>query len=233
MEHLWKAVTRQDHSAWRVPLRGLLPEDGVAIDIGAHGGQFTFLLADLAPRGLVVAVEPSGYARSILRPALWLRRKRGVVVVASALGAEPGLATLRTPLKRRGAMGYGVANLAGGAGDSRPQVAELVPVLTLDTLVETLGLTRLDFIKADIEGYEASLIAGARRTLQRHRPALLLEMDDHHLQRAGASLQGLWREMEGLGYRAHRLTGTGALELWGAPADGDVVWLPERGAAPA
>ena len=57
-------------------------------------------------------------------------------------------------------MGYGLAHL-----DSRPQassgetVAEPVAVTTLDALIPALQLTRVDFIEADIEGYEAALIA--------------------------------------------------------------------------
>ncbi len=228
-EHLWKAATRQDHGKWRGPVRAVLPRDGVAIDAGAHGGQFTRLLAGIAPRGSVVAVEPSGYARSVLRPALWARGTRNVVVVAAALGAEPGAAVLRTPVKRGGRMGFGAANLAGGGWGTRPEVAEPVAVLTLDALVDALGLPRLDFIKADIEGHEASLVAGGRRVLARHRPALLLEMDGERLRRAGGSLPGLWGELAGLGYRPNRLDGDGALVPWeGAPADGDVLWVHDK-----
>ncbi len=211
-------------------LRPWLPPDGVAIDVGAHGGQFTCLLAGLAPRGLVVAVEPSGYARSILRPALWARRVRNAVVLAAALGPRPGVAVLRTPLKRRDAMGFGTANL-GGAADSRPQVTEAVAVLTLDAVAEALGLARLDLIKADIEGFEPGLIAGARSVLARHRPVLVLDMDEHRLRRAGHSLAGFWAELTGLGYAPFRHD-SGRLVPWdGAPADGDVVWRPSAAQA--
>lgn len=173
-----------------------------------------------------MAVEPSGYARSILRPALWGRRVRNAVVLAAALGPEPGVAVLRTPRKRRGAMGYGTANLAPGAADPRPQVAEAVAVLTLDAVADALGLGRIDLIKADIEGFEPGMLAGARGVLARHRPAMLLEMDDSRLRRAGHTLAGFWAELDALGYLPHRLE-EGRLVPWpGSPADGDVVWLP-------
>ena len=108
-------------------------------------------------------------------------------------------------------------------------MAEPVAVLTLDALVDALGLPRLDFIKADIEGHEASLVAGGRRVLARHRPALLLEMDGERLRRAGGSLPGLWSELTSLGYRPNRLDGNGALVPWeGAPADGDVLWVHDE-----
>lgn len=226
LTHLWKSSTRQDHAHWRSALKQIIPRDGVTLDVGAHGGQFSRLLAGLAPAGLVVAVEPSSYARSVLRPALWARRTRNTVVVATALGAESGVSLLRTPIKRRGDMGYGLANLAA---ISSPGVAEPVPVTTLDRLVSTLGLSRLDFIKADIEGYEAAMLAGARETLTRFHPALLMEHDAHHLARAGSSLDAIWSELVPLGYQPHRLT-EGRLSQMSTdlPQEGDLVWLMKQ-----
>jgi FkbM family methyltransferase len=201
----------------------MLPEDGVAIDVGAHGGQFTRLLAGLVPHGLVVAVEPSGYARSVLRTALWVRRVGNVVVVAAALGAESGAAMLNTPIKRRGDMGYGLANIAARRpSPSDAGIFEPVAVTTLDALADALDLQRLDFVKADIEGHEAALIAGARRTLARFHPALLLECDATFLARAGASLEELWRDLVGLGYQPHDFSGR---PMGGGPEQGDVLWL--------
>jgi FkbM family methyltransferase len=228
LTHLWKSVTRQDHASWRPILRRLLPADGVAIDVGAHGGQFTRLLADLAPRGLVVAVEPSGYTQSVLRLALWVRGVRNVAVVATALGAESGAALLNTPIKRQGDMGYGLANIATTA--SATGITELVSVTTLDALVGALALKRLDFVKADIEGHEAALIAGAQKTLKRFRPALLLEQDPNFLARAGASLETLWTELMTLGYQPHTLSSTGdaPAPIEDVPRQGDVLWLPTR-----
>lgn len=227
LTHLWKSVTRQDHARWRPTLQQLLAADGIAIDVGAHGGQFTRLLAGLVPQGLVVAVEPSGYTRSVLRPALWARRVRNVVVVAAALGAKSGAAMLHTPIKRRGDMGYGLATLASPATGTG--VDEPVAVTTLDALVAALALPRVDFVKADIEGHEAALIAGGRETLQRHRPALLLEHDAAFLARAGADLDALWAELVSLGYQPHSLAdgAPSLIHLANGPTQEDVLWLPE------
>lgn len=227
--HLWKSVTRQDHASLRSVLRRLLPSDGVAVDVGAHGGQVTRLLAGLVPQGKVFAIEPSGYARSILRTALWLRGVRNVEIVAGALGAQQGTTTIQTPVKRRGDMGYGLAHIGGSDAD-RPTVRETVLMTTLDALAATLALSRLDFIKVDIEGYEAAFVEGAMATLGRFRPALLLEHDPHHLARAGTENALLWETLTALGYRPHLPKGDElkaiAAERW--PAEGDVFWLHEH-----
>jgi hypothetical protein len=51
--------------------------------------------------------------------------------------------------------------------------------ITIDELVETLNLERVDFIEMDIEGGEALALQGARRTLQRFRPTIVACI--HHL----------------------------------------------------
>ncbi len=89
------------------------------------------------------------------------------------------------------------------AAARRPAEIEAVGVATLDEAVAALGLERLDFIKADIEGFELRLIRGARRTLAICKPALLIEIDEPRLARAGDSLNALWDELLSLGYRPH------------------------------
>jgi FkbM family methyltransferase len=224
--HLWKSAALQHHRSWAPTIGRFLPEDGIAIDVGAHGGQFTRLLAGLAKHGRVIAVEPSTYARSVLHVALWLRGVRNAAVVATALGAKPGAAVLQTPIKRRGDMGYGLASLSTQAGVS--MVTEAVAVTTLDALVAAMNLPRVDFIKADIEGFEASLIAGAVETLRRFRPVLLLEMNAKFLKRAGSGLNELWSDLVALGYRPHAVPAgaTVPTPITGAPIDGDVLWIP-------
>jgi FkbM family methyltransferase len=205
VEHVAKSALRQDHAALGRRLRPLLAPDAVAVDVGAHGGQVTRLLADLVPRGQVVAVEPSSYARSVLRTALLLRPRRNVTVVAAALGAAPRLALLATPVKRAGAaMGYGLASLAPDA--RRAAVREAVPVITLDHLAEAMALPAIGLVKIDVEGFEAAVLRGAEAVLRRDAPVLVLEVVRESLARAGgASPEALWSFLEGLGYAAEPL----------------------------
>jgi hypothetical protein len=49
-----------------------------------------------------------------------------------------------------------------------------VPVTTVDRLVTELQLSRVDFIKMDIEGAEQKAVAGARNTIARFRPRMAL-----------------------------------------------------------
>lgn len=220
--HLFKAIFKQHHRALAPLVRTLVPEDGIVFDVGAHAGQCTKLFARLAPSGLVVAVEPGSYARLILRTALRLNRLRNVAVLPMALGERSGVALLSVPVKRSGSYGFGLSHL--GAADARTAEVEAVAVATLDDVAASLGLERLDLIKADIEGYELRLVMGARATLARFRPALLLELDDGHLARAGDTLAAAWNTLAALGYRPYEPTP--ARTPLASPTGGDVLWLP-------
>jgi FkbM family methyltransferase len=204
-------------------LRPLIPPDGVVLDVGAHAGQYAKLFARLVPRGLVLACEPGTYARTILRAAIRLNGLRQVAILPFGLGDRAGVNRLSIPVKRSGSYGFGLSYM--GRDDGKwPVEIEAVPVVTLDGLAETLELRRLDFIKADIEGFERRFLEGARQTLARFRPALLLELNDAYLSRAGDTLEETWQMLAGLGYRAFE---PGAeRKPVPAPRNGDVLWLP-------
>lgn len=221
--HLFKAVTRQHHKELIPILRPLLPTDGIVFDIGAHAGQMAKLFAGLAPRGRVYAFEPGTYALSVLRPAVALRGRGRIAIEPIALGAAPGTLTMTTPIKRSGSYGFGLSHL-GGTGANGRAFRHEVEVDTVDRFVERVGLRRLHLIKADIEGWEMQMLLGATRTLAELKPVLLLEAVDAYLSRAGNSRAELWRFLEGLNYRPHRLEE--GLPPFDPEADGDVVWIP-------
>ncbi|HYL34111.1 MAG TPA: FkbM family methyltransferase [Stellaceae bacterium] len=221
--HLFKAVFKQHHRAMRPLLAPLIPEDAVVLDVGAHAGQYAKLFARLARRGRVYAIEPQSYARRILRTAICFNRLRNVEILPLALGATPGTATLTIPVKASGSYGFGLAHL-GPHTRAGSTETESVEVTTLDALAARLGLTRLDFVKADIEGWELAMVEGGRATLARFKPALLLELNEEHLRRARGSVAALWQMLTDLGYRAYAgEPGGAALQT---PCQGDVLFLP-------
>jgi FkbM family methyltransferase len=224
--HLWKAVTQQHHRELLPAFARCIPRDGVVLDIGAHAGQFAKLFAGLAVDGRVYAVEPGSYARAILRAAIGLRRFDNVQIVPVALGAEERLETLNIPLKASGAVGFGLSHF-GAAEERWPRVAtETVAQTTVDALAAALALDRLDFIKADIEGGELRMLEGARTTLDRFRPRLLIELTAAHLARPGDTLAAAFDFLAERGYRAFTLDDAGGFAPAAAPHDGDFWFLP-------
>ena len=57
-------------------------------------------------------------------------------------------------------------------------------------------------IKMDVEGFEYRALLGMEQTLRRWKSMIVMEMNEHHLNRAGTSTKEVGEFMVGLGYRA-------------------------------
>jgi FkbM family methyltransferase len=226
LAHLLKATTQQHHRALAPMICRLVPWDAVVFDVGAHAGQYTKLFARAAARGRVYAFEPGSYARSILHIVVWLRGLSNVAVVPIALGAEARLDMLTIPLKHSGSFGFGLSHLGKPSRRWPAVTQEIVALATIDGMAETLGLDRLDFVKADIEGWELRLLHGAERSLERFRPRLLLELTGAALARAGDRLEDAFGFLAARGYRAFRLGPEASLAPVAVPRDGDFWFIP-------
>ncbi len=223
--HLFKATTQQHHRALAPTIARMVPRAAVVFDVGAHSGQYTKLFARAAFAGRVYAFEPGSYARAILRVVVWLHRLGNVAVLPMALGTQCGVGNLSVPVKRSGSYGFGLSHL--GAPQERwvAVAQELVALTTIDTVAAALALDRVDLIKADIEGWELSLLRGAEDTLRRFHPCLLIELSGAHLTRAGGTLDAAFAFLAGLGYAAFELAPGGSLVPVSTPHDGDFWFI--------
>ena len=90
-------------------------------------------------------------------------------------------------------------------GRRHPRATEAVDVevLALDDLVDAGELRPPTLVKIDVEGAEGDVIAGMRRTLERHRPAVVCELHDTGAEVAAA--------FEALGYEVSNLEGKEAI----------------------
>jgi len=144
----------------------LMRRGGTAVDIGANQGFFAFALSRFADR--VVCFEPNpdyaGFAR-------WMLRGRAEVH-AVALADKAGRGTFHVPHADDGL----VLHLAGSLKQTHTQFKTIetyaVDIRTLDEF----ALTEVRFIKADVEGSEREVLEGARATIARERPPILLEL---------------------------------------------------------
>jgi FkbM family methyltransferase len=228
LAHLFKATTQQHHRALAPTIARLVPADGVVFDVGAHAGQYTKLFAHAAAAGRVYAFEPGSYARSILRAVVWAHRLGNVAVVPMALGAAAGIETLSIPVKRRVSYGFGLSHLGRPQGRWSVVAQEMVALATIDGVVASLQLDRLDFIKADIEGWELALLRGGETTLRHFRPPLLIELAAEYLARAGDRLDDAFAFLAALGYTAFELNPAGDLVPVDGPHDGDFWFIASR-----
>lgn len=147
-------------------LADLVRRGGTAIDAGANQGVFAYALASIADR--VVAFEPNPDWAFFAR---WMLRGRAEVHPL-ALSDAPGRATLYVPLSDEGMVLHFAGNLKRTHSQFRNMNTYPVDVRTVDSF----KFADVRFIKADVEGSEREVLDGARQTIARDRPALLLEL---------------------------------------------------------
>jgi FkbM family methyltransferase len=165
-------------------LRRLLRPGDTFIDGGANIGYFTLLAAKrVGARGRVHAFEPQPENRRRLAEHVAANGVREIVTIHPvALSDRPGSVQLHT--YESAEANHGQATMFARAGTQTR--AAVVATVRLDDY-QPDAAPRL--IKLDIEGAEPLAIAGMARTLRRHRPALIVELNAVTLERAGFSVR--------------------------------------------
>jgi len=152
------------------PELAILPElmarGGTAVDVGANQGFFAYALAAVADR--VVAFEPNPDYAAFAR---WMLRGRAEVREV-ALSDAPGRGTFFVPVSAEGM----VLHLAGSLKQTHDQFPTIQRYGVEVTTLDSAGLTDVRLIKADVEGSEREVLDGARETIARDRPVILLEL---------------------------------------------------------
>ncbi len=167
----------------------------IVIDAGANAGQYTLLAAArVAPAGAVHSFEPVPALHARLVRHLELNRLDGVHAVCAALWHRHASVRLGLPQGVRGNSGAYSLGAACAAIEAR--------ALTLDEYVARQALPRVDVIKMDIEGAEPYALEGAQRTLERHHPLVLIEINRQCLRALGSEPGAIWRILRACGYRA-------------------------------
>lgn len=145
-----------------------LARASACIDIGANIGLYTCLAAAKGKK--VVAVEPLNLNLEILYRNLVGNSFFDVEVFPLGLSASPGVTRLY-------GNNTGASFLPGWAGASDKRHA-VVPVNTLDLIVNSRFDGQLLLIKMDVEGFEYDVLGGAAHTLAMSpKPVWLVEID--------------------------------------------------------
>lgn len=162
-------------------LRQYVQPGSCCLDVGAHLGYYTILMARLTGRdGLVVAFEPFPENVTALQENLRLNGVENVRLEECALAGRSGNLELTYPTNEAmpstpSAHGYKVG---------KAMATVTVPARTLDDAlaqVKSVGRNP-QLVKMDIEGAELEVLQGAEHLLRDVRPILVVEV---HGWRAG------------------------------------------------
>jgi FkbM family methyltransferase len=187
----------------------LISEGALVIDIGAHVGLYSLIAAHrVGATGMVIAVEPNPGNLARLRRNIEINGLTNVRVIAAALGEVPGRARFHLP-SHPAVSGLGSLEERPGTG---PTIE--VDVRTLDEVLATEAGDRCPgVLKIDVEGEEANVFKGGRRTLGSCRPAVLLEANEPLLTRGRELASPGMQLLREFGYELFGMTGDGITKV--------------------
>jgi hypothetical protein len=98
-----------------------------------------------------------------------------VTAAMVALSDRSGQAELRVPRMRKG----GFSN-QGGSLSATKIAANYRAVAVEARRLDDLKLSDIGFMKIDVEGFEAEVLDGARETIRRSRPVMIIELEERY-----------------------------------------------------
>lgn len=158
-----------------------LPPHGTCLDVGANIGNHSLHFAGHFSR--VISLEPHPRNFGLLQMNAQLAEN----VHPLNIGASDRAGTIDIVEDRTNLAASSIHRSAGRDG-------RVVPfnLVRIDDIPEVQEADAITFIKFDIEGHEATAIAGAQDTIRRHRPVVMLEiLKDEISEGSAASLDAL------------------------------------------
>jgi len=160
--------------------RFIKPES-ICLDIGAAYGRNSCLMAQLAPQGVVHSFEPEDYSWQVLSNIVKLLRLKNVVINHAAVYETPGKAELFIPQHEAGKYIPHLSYLVVNSNEKPEGLREKTETVTIDGYCQKKGITKVDFIKCDIEGSELFALRGAQKIIAASRPVIFIEIIDTNL----------------------------------------------------
>lgn len=194
----------------------LVGEGATAIDIGANLGYYSrYISQAIGEGGRLYSVEPVAPILGVLRHNL--RHCPNVEILPYALGEEEREIVMCNDTARyQGYFGTGQNFVGDAKAVEGEQVGERFPAQMRRGSEMFAKLTRLNFIKCDIEGYEVVVMNELRPLLERFRPTVLIETGGENRPKIIALFRSL-------GYRGFTLEHGLEVPLT-ADSEKDIIW---------
>ena len=153
-------------------LQGLLSKtQGVAVDVGANQGIYTYMLSRKCKFDRVYAFEPNLAIYGVLIRKT--KKFQNVKIVNMGISDTAGKLTLNIPINDKG--DKITTRSTFEQVEEEHEKAE-ISVATLDSF----NLENVTFIKIDTEGHEGNVLDGAYDVISRCRPVLMVEIDEQY-----------------------------------------------------
>jgi FkbM family methyltransferase len=137
-------------------------EHEICLDLGAFIGDTAFLIDKYLKPDKIISFEPDKDNFKILKTNLQLNKLNNVVPVNLAVGKQTKT---------------GFIESSGGSSKvikSKTSRVNKTKIVTIDEYVKNIRERQITFIKMDVEGEELNVLSGAKMTIKKDKPDLLI-----------------------------------------------------------
>lgn len=151
---------RQLSANMEIFTRHYIPKIGdIVVDVGAGAGtEVPFFANAVGVEGKVYAIEPDFSAFRRLRKHIYLQRYDNVIPINLAVSSNNGFGKILS--KFEGDIG-GQLKIV----DSRIDSESTFEVKTLDSIIFEFSISKIDYIKINVEGHELEVLQGLQQNL--------------------------------------------------------------------
>ncbi len=177
----------------------MVSDGDTVLDIGANVGWYSIQLAKKFKNAVIHAFEPIPQTFLILEKNIKLNDVKNITLHQLALGAQAGQTNFY--YFQGGSAVASRVNLL----DHKTAIKVECEISTLDLFVENLDLSKVDFIKCDVEGSELDLIKGGRQTIDKFSPIIYIELFHGWCERFGYVPNDVLRFLKDLDYQCFEI----------------------------
>jgi len=176
---LWALSPYVEHFVYEL-LSSTLNAGDIFIDVGAHIGKYTIPLGKILKRGLIIALEPHPLNFHFLKKNVELNWLSNAVLLNVAAFSYDCLLPLYLG---ESSLTHSLMRLFAESTSFIPVRAARLDTLIYDvSLSKNVELSRIRFVKIDVEGAELEVLKGMQIILSKIRPLLIIEVRKENLK---------------------------------------------------
>lgn len=181
-----------------------LREDSVVVDIGANIGLHSIYFSQIAHKGIVLSIEPSNPTYRLLL--------NNIQNIKNILPLNIAVSDVNNIVDFYEASDNAYSSLKD---TKRKRIKNTKKVISfkLDDILLKLGMSRIDFVKIDVEGFEQNVIIGMQGIINKYAPYIFCEI--YRGDNSNNDPEGTIKYITSLGYAAFTLKDAKLVEYAG------------------
>lgn len=152
-------------------------EAPIVLDVGANIGTYSSWIAKFRPDAIVYAFEPQRLIYQMFCGNMAINNFNNVFAYNMGVSNLSSTMTMEE-LDYTTVNNFGAYSLCEDLLPAKSRFKSVVDITTIDEFVEKHQLPKVDFIKIDVEGMDVEVLQGAKKTIDKYRPNMLVEYDN-------------------------------------------------------